>query len=861
MNFKTTYILFGVLAVLVGIFAVVLWYDPTARNSTEKYVLPALHEATAPVKVDDIDYVEIDRREPTQEEKIVLERDKETGRWNMVEPRHLRADKSVVTGLIQQIVEAMREQNVDKAPSLAVWGLQPPKEVITLKKGDRTFKLDIGDSTAGKEGLLYVLDPMRPKDPMAVKKSRLDAVLKNVNDFRDTELLASAASDLQSLSLAEGKNTITWKKDDRGHWMYTEPKGYGEAESGPDDTTPAPAGQVKTPGSISTVLTDVTNLRVEKPADFVADDVSDFAPYNLDPSKAGILEIAVTQLQEIGKDENGKIKTKPVERTLLIGLSKKTDEKGDQYYACLKGEKSVVKVSAKNVEPLTKLLVDKGALRDRFLVRLDEQPSVVAVKNTYGDFELMRTHNSKPEMPIAGMPPSPDRWTLWRSDKSQNVDPMLMQGPTSLVSLLRQKNIDSFIDLKESKDAQAQQERELDLDKPATVVELWNDQDGVVPDDAADKDKADDKRTKPHLKTPKEPTYRLSFGKVVNERDKELVAVKREVKRKDGQYDVTLVRVPKPVLDKAKEGPLAYLDKTLSHFTEQGMMPWPGVTKLVIQRGGQTIELAREKDEQPWKIVKPTELAGRDAEPSKVENVLATLNRLIAVRLVTEKAKDDVELDRDYGLKTPQAKVEITVTKDGKPVTSTYDFGKDAPDGTQYAKQGQRDLIFTVNKNVLMGLPNAGIDVLDPVVFKLDNPDKVTKVTLTGWQNLIGSPVTLEIEHKDKKWELKKGPPNFNLDGSKVQKLLDDLRVCRAERFVVFKTGPKPDMELDVAKGALLIELTVEGEAKPITLTIGKLDGDKGYFAMSNRREGDVFVLPKSLFEGPKSRPAYFSPQ
>jgi len=173
-----------------------------------------------------------------------------------------------------------------------------------------------------------------------------------------------------------------------------------------------------------------------------------------------------------------------------------------------------------------------------------------------------------------------------------------------------------------------------------------------------------------------------------------------------------------------------------------------------------------------------------------------------------------------------------------------------------YAKQSQRPMIFTVSKLLLDALPT---DLLDPTVFTFD-ATKVKKVKLTGWQDLVGSPVTLEFEKKDKTWEVVKGPPKFTLDASKLTKLLDELHDCRAQPFVDFKTGAKPKYKLDAADGALVIEITVDGEEKPITLTVGGPEGDKGYYVMSNKSDGDVFLLPRSIFDGPKSKPLYFSP-
>ena len=74
--------------------------------------------------------------------------------------------------------------------------------------------------------------------------------------------------------------------------------------------------------------------------------------------------------------------------------------------------------------------------------------------------------------------------------------------------------------------------------------------------------------------------------------------------------------------------------------------------------------------------------------------------------------------------------------------------------------------------------------------------------------------------------------------------------------------GPvKPEYKLDVKDGALEVVLFVDGEKEPIALTIGGPSGTDGFYARSNKVPGDVFVLPKGLFEPAKSRPAYFQKQ
>ena len=85
-----------------------------------------------------------------------------------------------------------------------------------------------------------------------------------------------------------------------------------------------------------------------------------------------------------------------------------------------------------------------------------------------------------------------------------------------------------------------------------------------------------------------------------------------------------------------------------------------------------------------------------------------------------------------------------------------------------------------------------------------------------------------------------------------------DLSDLRAEKFLAHKSQPKPEQELDAAKGGLRIEIKVEGEKEPLVLTLGKAEAD-GYVACT-KLPGDIFLVPKAPFEGVMSKPAYFNP-
>src|SRR5262245_56380975 len=103
MNFRTTYILFGVLATLVLLLGLVLVLNP-AKPPDTKYVLPTLHEEANPVKSSDIDSVTIERKGDGQK-TLVLQRDADTKRWKMTEPLALpsdRVDNNMVDRLVNQ---------------------------------------------------------------------------------------------------------------------------------------------------------------------------------------------------------------------------------------------------------------------------------------------------------------------------------------------------------------------------------------------------------------------------------------------------------------------------------------------------------------------------------------------------------------------------------------------------------------------------------------------------------------------------------------------------------------------------------------------------------------------------------------
>src|ERR1700730_14653525 len=146
MNFKTTYILFGILGVVLVVFACALWMGPTTTGES-KWVLPSIHDAANPVDAKDIDTVVIERSQPKTEKLVFV---KDGDRWKMTEPHSFRVDRYLVDQVVDQLFKAQREEKADMTSDLKQWGLDAPATTVTLKKSDeKEWKVYLGSESRG----------------------------------------------------------------------------------------------------------------------------------------------------------------------------------------------------------------------------------------------------------------------------------------------------------------------------------------------------------------------------------------------------------------------------------------------------------------------------------------------------------------------------------------------------------------------------------------------------------------------------------------------------------------------------------------------------------------------------------------
>src|SRR4051812_10994373 len=143
MNFKTTYGLFAVLIVVLGLAAWALLTGP--KPGDEGLLLPGAKALKIEAK--DIDTLTIERKKP-QAETLVFTRLGER-KWKLEKPFEARADSIAVEQAISDLLTARRE-NKEGSKNLADLGLDNPSLVVTLgRSGGQSYTVSLGNMTLG----------------------------------------------------------------------------------------------------------------------------------------------------------------------------------------------------------------------------------------------------------------------------------------------------------------------------------------------------------------------------------------------------------------------------------------------------------------------------------------------------------------------------------------------------------------------------------------------------------------------------------------------------------------------------------------------------------------------------------------
>lgn len=813
MNFRTTYILLGVVVVgLLALGIIVLTSDDKGTSpSVEGYLLRTLRAAD--VKPDAITSVEIDR--PGQSpDKIAFVREGKS--WVMVAPARARTDSAAVDSLVSSMLNARTEKHADLAPSLGPHGLENPPVKVTLKTDKLSETVSLGNVTiGGDKAVVYVTTTDRPDRPQAARRSdffalfRSDApkgathageLVKSVNDFRPLRVIGDGAQGpldqvVRSLQVRAAKDEIALFREPGGTWKFRIPADYGEASGeAAEPFTPQKDPAASTISSVSQLINTISNIQPSG-RDKIIDPAGDFARYGVDPAKSQYLQIDLDR-------EDG------VKETVYIGGPIKSEKEPDKYYARHEMDSVVYEVPAEPVKKVLGVLSNKASLRDRTVLRLTPM-RIDAIDITTGGetIELRRVGFA---------------WQLYdAAGKSRPANGRAING---LLERLTSRQLATGYP------PPGKPDDKMGFTMPAVEIKLW--EGGIV------KEEKPDPNAKP--KVSPTPTARLIFG------HKDVGDVVH-VRRLAGEAKADFF-LPSDVFQLASRGRLDYIEPSMKGLDTNSVL------KLSIAHGKEVLEVERADDKKPaaqttWKINGPERLKGRPADASAIVHLLSQLSAIQPNRVVSDKVTEDVLNRLEVNPTSPRMKVTATVKDQGERV---YLFGGDV--GTEkknvYFKPGDQELVFEVDRFAFDQFQKA--EVQDMVVHRIDKV-KIKAMKITGWQEVLGTPTTLEIERKDGKWALKSGGM-FELDPAKVDSFLNDLTTPKAESFVVYKDGPKPEHNLDVAKNALSIELTME-EGDPVKMVISPPNKDGKVFATSSRSPGDVFTMP-DRFATVRAKPA-----
>ena len=803
MNFRLTWILFGVLILAVAGLLI------STMNDDKPPPDAVLLDTLTGVKETDVDRIEIVRTEPAEQKLLFVRAGKD--KWELKEPVTAKIDSAQVNAIATSLLKLKPTTYSEITSNLTIHGLDKPTISVTFHSGEKkTGTLNIGDTTIGKErAVTFVTTGTRPKVPVAVRRSDLETlfragtsdgkawqIAKGLTDFRQKRLIASdirdATAELQSIKIKKGDKETVLTQTSAGEWRFTAPEGYGLA-----DTAGDPEPRPETFTGVRPLLNALTAMQVTEGTDFI-ESPEPLEKYGLKPDDKETIRIELTP------------KEGPPE-VLFIG--KKVDDKPGKHYCLVAGDPCVMKVTTDRTEALARIANDPFDLRDRTLVSELKKDAIDAIEITVGTSTVKA--RKVPVGPIK-------KWVLYGGPS----DPQIA-GPAidDLIATLTKPRAARDI-LTAPNDAAF-----ADAEKKAEI-RLWIDgtEKPVAPPEA-DKLPAD-----PKLKGDGKPTLTLLFGK----KEGDVVFVRR-VNVDGAKSDLKLTDT---VLTLATRDRLAYLDPKLKSFVA-------GTAKqLTFNRGGELFELNLDATKSTWSFDKPERLKGQSADADKLRSLIGVVATLTPDRIVAENPPEP-DLVR-FGLgASPRMKVTVGLNND-KDKERTYEFGNETDDKTRvYIRQSGRTAVMTVPVD---NFNRFAVDLRDPTIYTLDVA-KVKGIKLRGWKQLFGGPVEYAFEKKGSDWTTSKSPAAFAVDPVKLNALLGVLTSPHAAAFVGGAAKPEQGFDLNTAANSLEITIDIEG-GTPIVLTLGNdTDGGANYFATCSARKDEVLTVSTVDFRTYREKP------
>ena len=860
MSFRTTTILFGIVFTL-GLGLLFLSLSQDDATPTKELLLSNL----AGSKSEEIDIVEIEKGSA----RLVLNRiDKD--HWKIVEPVSAKAESASIDRVIDSLLKVRATTFPELSSNPAVHGLDTPGLRVTLRSGDKSETLNIGDVTiGGSKAVGFVTTPSR-KRPMAVSRTDLEPLFKEskagsagdlakwTNDYRVKQVFAvdsrTGADDVTGIKLnAKGKELALTKA--AGGWQFTNPAGWGDAATTGELSSTNPSAITGVRGLLNTVV----NLQASAADDFI-DRPADLKEYGLNADNPDRIRVElkdknnITEVAFIGR------KQEPAQPA--IPGTPAPPAPPAKTFVQLEGSNTVVRVNPPpTFDGLVGAIDNPDPLRDRDLVKDSDKSRIDAIDITVGG---QVTKLRKSGGPHGG------GWKLHGGPNDpQDANPEVVR---KLLDLIASPHV--------VKDFPASNDANFTPAETRAEIKLWAD--GIKPST----DPKADPKAEPKVEG---PPIVLQFGK----KDAEGLYVRR-TQSSGAKNDCRLpekVKVggaapPPPAPFGAPPPPsmsedvdvvaavartrLDFLDTSLKGFSQFQ------ANKLTIQNGANLTEVIKEKSADPiaeakWKYVKPDAQKDRPADSGTTSDLLAMLATESVVRFVSENPSEADLVKWGLDPKAPKLRVTVGLDVGPPPLAGTppdkekdkdkervYIFGNETDDKQHvYARQDGKIAVFTVRK--LSSEKFASADLRDKTVVRFDRA-KVKKLSLKGWKEKTGiDNFELVFERKDGTWVVAKAPGAYAVDAAKVEKFLDAVNGLRAKAF--FAGPPKPEHKLPPTEGGLQVTLELDSAPGILLFVGGPTDGDASLFVQTSVLPPmeNIFTVVSDVFKSYKDNSGAFA--
>jgi hypothetical protein len=201
------------------------------------------------------------------------------------------------------------------------------------------------------------------------------------------------------------------------------------------------------------------------------------------------------------------------------------------------------------------------------------------------------------------------------------------------------------------------------------------------------------------------------------------------------------------------------------------------VDSVALASLDKSVQMAKSGEE--WSLTKPIEAR---ADYGTVEGLIGRLQTVQMKSLVTAEPKDL----KEYGLDKPEA----SATLGAGSARATLEIGKKSPDGTLYARDASRPMVFTVEASLLDDLKKSADDYRRKDVFEC-RPYNATRVEIArGSDAFVFEKTKGQGKDATEKWR-QVSPAARDVDAEKMDQFLTKLTNLRTQSWAAAtdKTG------------------------------------------------------------------------